>query len=145
MFQSHWNEDMKEVIEIDQFSYPVYRSFLEFLYTDTVDLPPEDAIGKCRMNHTRFLLHLHTFNMHLMKKQEGEEAGLGTAVRSRCKSYLKLKSINSYHSDFLIDSIQQIKSFIKHLTSQHCFLPLFFVLFIVQDCWIWQLRTVRTG
>uniref|UniRef100_A0A4W4HJS1 BTB domain-containing protein n=1 Tax=Electrophorus electricus TaxID=8005 RepID=A0A4W4HJS1_ELEEL len=45
MFQSHWNEDMKEVIEIDQFSYPVYRSFLEFLYTDTVDLPPEDAIG----------------------------------------------------------------------------------------------------
>lgn len=46
MFQSHWNEDMKEVIEIDQFSYPVYRSFLEFLYTDTVELSPEDAIGK---------------------------------------------------------------------------------------------------
>ncbi len=46
MFQSHWNEDMKEVIEIDQFSYPVYRSFLEFLYTDNVELPPEDAIGQ---------------------------------------------------------------------------------------------------
>ncbi|XP_072300865.1 RCC1 and BTB domain-containing protein 1-like isoform X3 [Eucyclogobius newberryi] len=45
MFQSHWNEDLKEVIEIDQFSYPVYRSFLEFLYTDTVELPPEEAIG----------------------------------------------------------------------------------------------------
>lgn len=40
---------MKEVIEIDQFSYPVYRSFLEFLYTDTVDLPPEDAIGKRKL------------------------------------------------------------------------------------------------
>lgn len=49
MFQSHWNEDMKEVIEIEQFSYPVYRSFLEFLYTDNVELPPEDAIGQ---NHT---------------------------------------------------------------------------------------------
>lgn len=36
---------MKEVIEIDQFSYPVYRAFLEYLYTDSVDLPPEDAIG----------------------------------------------------------------------------------------------------
>lgn len=36
---------MKEVIEIDQFSYPVYRAFLQYLYTDTVDLPPEDAIG----------------------------------------------------------------------------------------------------
>lgn len=46
MFQSHWNEDMKEVIEIDQFSYPVYRSFLEFLYTDDVELPPEDAVGQ---------------------------------------------------------------------------------------------------
>ncbi|MGH0126523.1 UNVERIFIED_CONTAM: hypothetical protein FKN15_028894 [Acipenser sinensis] len=45
MFQSHWNEDMKEVIEIDQFSFPVYRAFLEYLYTDNVDLPPEDAIG----------------------------------------------------------------------------------------------------
>lgn len=45
MFQSHWTEDMKEVIEVDQFSYPVYRSFLEFLYTDHVELPPEDAIG----------------------------------------------------------------------------------------------------
>lgn len=49
MFQSHWNEDMKEVIDIDQFSYPVYRSFLEFLYTDHVELPPEDAIGQ---NHS---------------------------------------------------------------------------------------------
>lgn len=37
---------MKEVIEIDQFSYSVYRSFLEFLYTDNVELPPEDAIGQ---------------------------------------------------------------------------------------------------
>ncbi|XP_077435259.1 RCC1 and BTB domain-containing protein 1 isoform X2 [Vanacampus margaritifer] len=45
MFQSHWNEDMKDVIEINQFSFPVYRSFLEFLYTDDVELPPEDAIG----------------------------------------------------------------------------------------------------
>ena len=45
MFQSYWNEDMKEVIEIDQFSYAVYRAFLQYLYTDAVDLPPEDAIG----------------------------------------------------------------------------------------------------
>lgn len=52
MFQSHWNEDMKEVIEIDQFSFPVYRSFLEFLYTDNVELPPEDAIGGTQTHMT---------------------------------------------------------------------------------------------
>ncbi|XP_034033558.1 RCC1 and BTB domain-containing protein 1-like [Thalassophryne amazonica] len=45
MFRSQWVEDQQDVIEIEQFSYPVYRSFLQFLYTDTVDLPPEDAIG----------------------------------------------------------------------------------------------------
>ena len=33
-------------IEITQFPYSVYRAFLQYLYTDTVDLPPEDAIGK---------------------------------------------------------------------------------------------------
>lgn len=49
MFQSYWNEGMKEVIEIDQFSYPVYHAFLQYLYTDTVDLPPEDAIGTSAM------------------------------------------------------------------------------------------------
>ncbi|XP_072254755.1 RCC1 and BTB domain-containing protein 1 [Pyxicephalus adspersus] len=45
MFQSHWSESSMEVIEIEQFSYPVYYAFLQYLYTDTVDLPPEDAIG----------------------------------------------------------------------------------------------------
>ncbi|XP_059823883.1 RCC1 and BTB domain-containing protein 1-like isoform X2 [Hypanus sabinus] len=45
MFQSYWSENEKEVIEIDHFSYPVYRAFLEYLYTDSVNLPPEDAVG----------------------------------------------------------------------------------------------------
>jgi hypothetical protein len=33
------------VIEITQFPYAVYRAFLAYLYTDHVDLPPEDAVG----------------------------------------------------------------------------------------------------
>ncbi|KAM9783753.1 RCC1 and BTB domain-containing protein 1-like [Syngnathus typhle] len=45
MFRSPWVESHQEVIEISQFSYTIYHSFLQFLYTDTVDLPPEDAIG----------------------------------------------------------------------------------------------------
>jgi len=45
MFQAHWGEDEKNVIEITQFSYPVYYAFLEFLYTDHVHLQPEDAIS----------------------------------------------------------------------------------------------------
>ena len=34
------------VIEVTQFSYPVYYAFLQFLYTDHVHLQPEDAIGR---------------------------------------------------------------------------------------------------
>ncbi|CAH1803231.1 unnamed protein product, partial [Owenia fusiformis] len=45
MFQSHWGEDCKDTIEITQFSYVVYRAFLQYLYTDKVNLSPEDAIG----------------------------------------------------------------------------------------------------
>ncbi|XP_023240881.1 RCC1 and BTB domain-containing protein 1-like [Centruroides sculpturatus] len=32
-------------VDISQFTYPVYRAFLQYLYTDDVDLSPEDAIG----------------------------------------------------------------------------------------------------
>ncbi len=33
-------------IEIPHYTYAVYRAFLQYLYTDKVELPPEDAIGK---------------------------------------------------------------------------------------------------
>uniref|UniRef100_A0A8C1TBA6 Regulator of chromosome condensation (RCC1) and BTB (POZ) domain containing protein 2 n=1 Tax=Cyprinus carpio TaxID=7962 RepID=A0A8C1TBA6_CYPCA len=44
-FRALLNETDEETIEIHQFSYLVYRAFLEYLYTDTINLPPEDAIG----------------------------------------------------------------------------------------------------
>ncbi|KAK0066591.1 RCC1 and BTB domain-containing protein 1 [Biomphalaria pfeifferi] len=45
MFQSCWDEGSKESIEITQYSYPVYKAFLKYLYTDDVDLSPDEAIG----------------------------------------------------------------------------------------------------
>jgi len=47
MFQEHWEEgsSMQGQIDIRFFTYPVYRAFLQYLYTDQVDLLPEDAIG----------------------------------------------------------------------------------------------------
>nr|XP_020652423.1 RCC1 and BTB domain-containing protein 1 isoform X2 [Pogona vitticeps] len=68
MFQSYWNEDMKEVIEIDQFSYPVYRAFLEYLYTDNVDLPPEDAIGLLDLATSYCENRLKKLCQHLIKR-----------------------------------------------------------------------------
>ncbi|KAI5099056.1 RCC1 and BTB domain-containing protein 2 isoform X1 [Silurus meridionalis] len=44
-FRALLNENDEEAIEIHQFSYMVYRAFLEYLYTDAINLPPEDAIG----------------------------------------------------------------------------------------------------
>lgn len=34
-------------IEVSQFSYAVYKAFLQYLYTDQVNLKPEEAIGTC--------------------------------------------------------------------------------------------------
>jgi len=45
MFQSHWDEDEQKVIEINDYSYSVVFSFIRWLYTDHVELAPEDAIG----------------------------------------------------------------------------------------------------
>ena len=42
------------VVEVVHFSYPVYYAFLQYLYTDKVDLAPEDAIGK--YNYYSFIL-----------------------------------------------------------------------------------------
>uniref|UniRef100_A0A1A8PFB9 Regulator of chromosome condensation (RCC1) and BTB (POZ) domain containing protein 2 n=2 Tax=Nothobranchius TaxID=28779 RepID=A0A1A8PFB9_9TELE len=44
-FRTLLNETDEDTVEIHQFSYLVYRAFLEYLYTDTINLPPEDAIG----------------------------------------------------------------------------------------------------
>ncbi|KAK7864423.1 hypothetical protein R5R35_000463 [Gryllus longicercus] len=44
MFQEHWQEDNQSVIQIDQFSHTVYRAFLQYLYTDEVNLSPESAL-----------------------------------------------------------------------------------------------------
>uniref|UniRef100_A0AAQ4RKY3 RCC1 and BTB domain containing protein 2 n=1 Tax=Gasterosteus aculeatus aculeatus TaxID=481459 RepID=A0AAQ4RKY3_GASAC len=44
-FRALLNESDEDAVEVHQFSYLVYRAFLEYLYTDTINLPPEDAIG----------------------------------------------------------------------------------------------------
>lgn len=85
MFQSHWNEDLKEVIEIDQFSFPVYRSFLEFLYTDNVELPPEDAIGE---SPERRRVKLHPAPVSFLKRNVAC-AGLLDLATSYCENRLK--------------------------------------------------------
>ncbi|XP_043284859.1 RCC1 and BTB domain-containing protein 1-like isoform X3 [Venturia canescens] len=44
MFQEHWTENNQSLIQHDDFSYEVYKSFLRYLYTDEVDLPAENAL-----------------------------------------------------------------------------------------------------
>ncbi|KAK3601331.1 hypothetical protein CHS0354_011933 [Potamilus streckersoni] len=45
MFSESWDEAGKDTIEISNYSYVVYKAFLQYLYTDRVDLPPDEAIG----------------------------------------------------------------------------------------------------
>uniref|UniRef100_A0A8C7HXH0 RCC1 and BTB domain containing protein 1 n=1 Tax=Oncorhynchus kisutch TaxID=8019 RepID=A0A8C7HXH0_ONCKI len=98
MFQSHWNEDMKEVIEIDQFTYPVYRSFLEFLYTDNIDLPPEDAIGLLDLATSYCENRLKRLCQHIIKRGitiENAFSLLAAAVRydAEVRGYARLNTL----------------------------------------------------
>ncbi|XP_076041418.1 RCC1 and BTB domain-containing protein 1-like isoform X2 [Oratosquilla oratoria] len=45
MFQQHWKESNLEEVEVKDYTYPVFRAFLQYVYTDTVNVSPEDAIG----------------------------------------------------------------------------------------------------
>lgn len=33
-------------MEIDEFSYNTYKAYLQYLYTDNVDMSPEEAVGE---------------------------------------------------------------------------------------------------
>ena len=46
--KEHWENGstVEGCVDIRHFSYPVYHAFLRYLYTDEVELPPEDAIGR---------------------------------------------------------------------------------------------------
>ncbi|KAM9836255.1 RCC1 and BTB domain-containing protein 1 [Aulostomus maculatus] len=68
MFRSQWSEDQQDVIEIGQFSYPVYRAFLQFLYTDAIDLPPEDAIGLLDLATSYCENRLKRLCQHIIKR-----------------------------------------------------------------------------
>merc|ERR1719187_225585 len=45
MFQDHWEEAGQKQIKITQFTFPVYRAFLQYLYCEQIDLPAEECIG----------------------------------------------------------------------------------------------------
>lgn len=51
-FRSSLEDSEDDIVEMSEFSYPVYRAFLEYLYTDSISLSPEEAVG----NHQK--LHL---------------------------------------------------------------------------------------
>uniref|UniRef100_A0A671DIX7 RCC1 and BTB domain containing protein 2 n=1 Tax=Rhinolophus ferrumequinum TaxID=59479 RepID=A0A671DIX7_RHIFE len=44
-FRSSLEDSEDDIVEMSEFSYPVYRAFLEYLYTDSINLPPEEAVG----------------------------------------------------------------------------------------------------
>lgn len=46
-FRSSLENNEDDIVEMSEFSYPVYRAFLEYLYTDSISLSPEEAVGNC--------------------------------------------------------------------------------------------------
>ncbi|OBS70542.1 hypothetical protein A6R68_00915 [Neotoma lepida] len=44
-FRSSLEDSEDDIVEMSEFSYPVFRAFLEYLYTDNISLAPEEAVG----------------------------------------------------------------------------------------------------
>ncbi|PIK54230.1 putative RCC1 and BTB domain-containing protein 1 [Apostichopus japonicus] len=55
-------------IEITQFTYPVYRAFLHYLYTDHVDIPPEEAISLMDLANAYCETHLKKLCERIIKQ-----------------------------------------------------------------------------
>lgn len=52
-FRSSLEDNEDDIVEMSEFSYPVYRAFLEYLYTDSISLSPEEAVGNCHQTLPR--------------------------------------------------------------------------------------------
>ncbi|XP_033209361.1 RCC1 and BTB domain-containing protein 1-like isoform X2 [Belonocnema kinseyi] len=68
MFQEHWAENNQNVLEHDQFSYDVYRSFLKYLYTDEVELPAENALELLDLANAYFETQLKRRCVQMIKQ-----------------------------------------------------------------------------
>lgn len=68
MFQDPWEEASKDTVEITQFSYTVYRAFLQYLYTDEVDLAPSNAIGLLDLANSYFEQQLKRHCERIIKR-----------------------------------------------------------------------------
>ncbi|ODN05802.1 RCC1 and BTB domain-containing protein 1 [Orchesella cincta] len=50
MFTGKWEENQEDVINVDpDIRYVVFRAFLQYLYTDSIDLSPEDAVDLLKL------------------------------------------------------------------------------------------------
>ncbi|XP_069614402.1 RCC1 and BTB domain-containing protein 2 isoform X2 [Ranitomeya imitator] len=61
-FRSFLQDSNEDVIEMNQFSYPVFRAFLEYLYTDNISISSEDAIGSSKEPPFCFDCFVHSWH-----------------------------------------------------------------------------------
>ncbi|OAD52202.1 RCC1 and BTB domain-containing protein 1 [Eufriesea mexicana] len=54
MFQEPWSENSQSVVEHKQFSYKVFKTFLEYLYTNEIDLPLENVLELLELSTVYF-------------------------------------------------------------------------------------------
>ncbi|XP_075236817.1 RCC1 and BTB domain-containing protein 1-like isoform X2 [Lycorma delicatula] len=51
MFKGEWKECCKSPLEIDKFSFPVYKAYLYYLYTGIIDIEPEAVLGLLELSN----------------------------------------------------------------------------------------------
>lgn len=69
-YTMHTYTHTHSLLEVSSFSYPVYFTFLKYLYTDRLDsedLGLDEIIGECLKQQQRVLHVVYTFSIHCYK------------------------------------------------------------------------------
>ncbi|XP_020282206.1 RCC1 and BTB domain-containing protein 1-like [Pseudomyrmex gracilis] len=106
MFQNTWKENNQNVMNHDQFSYNVYKSFLKYLYTGKIDLSLKERVDLCALADSYLETKLKNKCIQMLK----EEVTLETAV-SLYNAAVKynIEELQKLYFQFIVDNIQLIK------------------------------------
>ncbi|GMT31657.1 hypothetical protein PFISCL1PPCAC_22954 [Pristionchus fissidentatus] len=115
-----WNEGNGNQIEVSDFSYPIYRAFLQWCYTDELNVEPEQALGLLELANCYCEMELKARCAALVERTtsvDNAAALFAAALRHDCPSLEE----HSFHlcETISLSIIQSIIAFscMMHMTS----------------------------
>nr|XP_012225503.1 PREDICTED: RCC1 and BTB domain-containing protein 1-like [Linepithema humile] len=69
MFQNNWQENTEDVLNLNMFSYNVYKAYLKYLYTEMIDIPSEELLELLQLADMYDEINLKTDSISLIRRR----------------------------------------------------------------------------